>query len=131
MIVKNKTYGLTRAGYKRVQVKGRGLVYEHQLVAERVLGKLLPPNAVVHHIDGNRLNNVPSNLVICQDHAYHRLLHTRQDAYRATGDPNKRKCKFCKKYDDIPNMRKHGECYEHRICEARAHRMYRAKLGSQ
>ena len=30
------------------------------------------------HLDGNPRNNAPSNLVICQDKAYHMLLHARQ-----------------------------------------------------
>jgi hypothetical protein len=52
-------------------------VFEHILVAEKALGKHLPPGAVVHHVDEDGLNNKPWNLVICQDNAYHRFLHKR------------------------------------------------------
>lgn len=55
----------------------RGYVFEHIVVAEKVLGKYLPEGAVVHHIDGNGLNNNNNNLVVCQDHAYHMTLHKR------------------------------------------------------
>jgi HNH endonuclease len=57
-----------------------GYVMEHTLVAERALGHYLPTGAVVHHVDGNKWNNTPTNLVICQDQAYHVLLHKRQRA---------------------------------------------------
>ncbi len=62
--------------------------YEHRILAERALGKPLPPGAKVHHVDENERNNAPSNLVICQDQSYHKLLHMRALIVRAGGDPN-------------------------------------------
>ena len=50
----------------------------HRNVAELALGKPLPSGAEIHHIDGNGFNNSPDNLVICQDHSYHMLLHARE-----------------------------------------------------
>jgi hypothetical protein len=71
--------------------------YEHVAVAERTLGKPLPHKAVVHHIDNNKLNNDPSNLVVCLNQAYHLLLHARQRVMDAGGDPNIQKvCKVCR-----------------------------------
>ena len=69
-----------------------GFVYEHVLLAEKALGKPLPPKAVVHH-------HTPDQLVICQDTAYHRLLHDRQRAIKECGHANWRKCCRCKKWD--------------------------------
>jgi hypothetical protein len=54
-----------------------GYVGEHILVAERALGKQLPPAAVVHHVNEQRRDNRNCNLVICENQAYHALLHAR------------------------------------------------------
>ena len=94
-------------------------VYEHVIVAERALGKYLPPKAVVHHANRDRSDNRPENLVICQDHAYHMLIHQRMRAKEACGNPNWRKCKFCKRYDDPLNLyipSSVGEAASHRSC---------------
>ena len=65
-----------------------GDTYEHRIIAERALGKPLPKGAKVHHVDENERNNAHSNLVICQDQSYHKLLHVRALIVRAGGDPN-------------------------------------------
>lgn len=68
----------------------------HRLRAERALGKPLPPGAEVHHADGSKSEHAP--LVICQDHAYHFLLHNRMKVKAAGGNPNTDKvCAGCKK----------------------------------
>jgi hypothetical protein len=58
----------------------------HIARAERALGHPLPPKAQVHHADGSKSDNAP--LVICQDYAYHRLLHVRAKVLQAGGNPN-------------------------------------------
>lgn len=60
-----------------IVVCGSGKQYEHILIAEKALGRPLPPGAEVHHWDKDRWNNTPTNLVICPDHAYHMLIHKR------------------------------------------------------
>jgi len=83
-------------------------IFQHKPVhianAEKALGKPLPEKAVVHHVDGNPANNANSNLVICQDHTYHMLLHRRARALKECGDPNKRICVYCNKWDDPYNL---------------------------
>jgi len=69
----------------------RNCQYVHRTMAEDVLGRPLTTNERVHHVDENKSNNTPSNLVICPDEAYHRLLHVRQRVVDAGGDPNKDK----------------------------------------
>ena len=73
----------------------RGYVRENILVAEKALGEPLPEKAVVHHIDGNTLNNANNNLVICQNQRYHMILHARKRALEGCGDANKRFCAVC------------------------------------
>ena len=63
-------------------------VLEHIIVAEKALGKFLPVGVVVHHVNRDRADNERQNLVICQDAAYHQLLHARQRVVDAGGDPN-------------------------------------------
>ncbi len=76
----------------------RGYIMEHILIAEAALGFYLPEKSVIHHIDGNPLNNSNSNLVICQDQGYHHLLHCRQRALAGCGDANKRYCSICNEW---------------------------------
>jgi len=51
-----------RPDHPSVQGKPYKRVYEHRLVMEKVLGRLLAPGENVHHKDGDRANNDPSNL---------------------------------------------------------------------
>jgi len=76
----------------------------HRMVVEKAIGHSLPARAEVHHIDEDRLNNTPANLVACEDCAYHNLLHARARALAACGDPNAVSCNICHSYerqDDI------------------------------
>ncbi len=52
----------------------RGIVYEHQLVAEKKLGRFLNKGEVVHHIDFNKSNNRADNLIVLTS-SEHTKLH--------------------------------------------------------
>lgn len=93
-----------------------GYIQEHILIAEEVLGKPLPDNAIIHHINENISDNRKENLVICQDRAYHNLLHQKMRALKACGHANWRKCKYCKKYDDSENLYINNNTVYHKKC---------------
>lgn len=77
----------------------KGHVLEHILVVERALGKPLPEKVVVHHINGDRTDNRNANLVICQDQAYHLLLHKKRRRLQG-GFKDRTQCRNGHIYDE-------------------------------
>ena len=43
-----------------------GYIMEHRFVMEQVLGRFLQKTEIVHHLDGNKQNNQPENLVVME-----------------------------------------------------------------
>lgn len=75
---------------------GKKYEMEHVLMAEAALGKKLPENAVVHHVNEKPWDNeTPFNLVVCPDQEYHFLLHKRAKEYDKFG-----KCSSLERKDD-------------------------------
>jgi hypothetical protein len=66
----------TGHGYITVHVGRKRKQYEHILVAERAMGRSLRQGEVVHHINCNRTDNRPENLLVCTIQ-YHLQLHKR------------------------------------------------------
>lgn len=67
------------AGYKVLTVNGKR-EYEHRLIAAEKLGRPMLPEEVVHHIDGNPLNNHPDNLQVLSGQSEHIKLHAKERA---------------------------------------------------
>lgn len=51
------------------------VVYLHRIIAERSLGRSLRPGEIVHHLDEDKTNNSPENLVVCSSASVHRQYH--------------------------------------------------------
>lgn len=68
-------------GYVRIYMPehkssdSNGLIYEHQVVAEQKIGRPLKDEEVVHHVDKNRSNNDPNNLLIFASNSDHAAFH--------------------------------------------------------
>jgi len=111
-----------RRGRSVVKIHGhpmsdkQGYVNEARLIVSNALGKVLPPDSVAHHHDKNPNNNDNSNLVLCNDRSYHKLLHIRANALQDCGNPEFRKCSICKQYDDTNNLYKNRSTWIHIEC---------------
>jgi len=129
-----------RRKYNRYETTGfrtrvGGPIFKHTLMAEKALGKALPKDAVVHHANGDWLNNVNSNLVICPDNAYHRLLHLRMKAKEVCGKASWRLCGYCKVYgnpqDPLFTSSIKTQKHYHKACASYYQRALRRSQGAQ
>jgi len=53
---------------------------EHQLIAEKMLGRSLQKGEIVHHIDGDKGNNSVNNLYVCENIQEHNRIHGQLEA---------------------------------------------------
>lgn len=133
--LKRRTDGGYFAVYAPQTIAGTKTV--HSLIAERALGRPLPRGAEVHHVDGNRQNNAHANLVICQDKAYHKLLHVRARIVRAGGNPNTEKiccaCQRLKALGEFNQRRAHSTGRQNicRDCSKAAFAAWHAKRAER
>lgn len=117
---------VTHEGYVKLLMRDHpraghnGYVLEHILVVESALGHPLPSLAVIHHVNEQPADNGNCNLVVCQDSAYHALLHRRTRAYDATGHADWVRCRFCKEWGSLLTMRPSGKSsFNHLPCASR------------
>ena len=85
----------TRAKIRHARLNsGAGVTYtkqygrhEHRVIAEQILGRPLRAGEVVHHVDGNKRNNDPGNLIVFDSQSEHMRWHAVHDPkFRRGGD---------------------------------------------
>lgn len=59
----------------------QGYIYEHRLVMEQHLGRMLTKDERIHHLDGNKRNNAPDNLRLCETDKEHTELHAKEQRF--------------------------------------------------
>lgn len=85
-------------GHDHPRANSAGRVFEHIIIVEKALGRYLPEAHPVHHFNEVGTDNRNSNLVVCENAAYHRLLHSRQRIVAAGGDADLDKiCSRCER----------------------------------
>lgn len=79
----------------------RGYVYEHRYVVECAIGRALKSDEIVHHKDGNKLNNDKSNLTIMTraghliEHIGRRKISYCVDCGKELSDSRSVRCREC------------------------------------
>lgn len=108
----------------------RGYIYEHIVVAEKKLGRHLMDNEVVHHLDCDRSNNHPNNLLVLlksQHVVIHEWISRGAPISKEVGGKginsekaksNRIRCKICNKV--IVARRKH----ENTFCSTKCYKEY-------
>jgi hypothetical protein len=90
---------LDNRGYRWIMTPDGREMMEHRYVMERVLGRRLTPDEVVHHRDGIKTHNDPSNLELMT-----------QQAHTSHHRPHRKPCFICG-IDDDKQIR--GACNLH------------------
>lgn len=66
-------YVFEYAPWHPAAVAHKGYVHQHRLVAEATIGRYLQPDEIVHHINGDKLDNRPENVTVTTRSAHGRL----------------------------------------------------------
>lgn len=101
-------------GYKRVMVDGV-LMHEHRHVVELHLGRKLAPSEIIHHKDGNKLNNQLSNLELLSSNSEHMDRHRKW--YSDTINKQCNTCEQIKPRTNFYRSTRKGRDSHHPMCK--------------
>ncbi|MFZ4397771.1 MAG: HNH endonuclease [Kiritimatiellia bacterium] len=74
-VITQHGYAIRKVGKGHPLADCRGYAYEHRLVASEQIGRPLRHDELVHHVNGNGLDNRPENLEVCQGVGGHKVNH--------------------------------------------------------
>jgi HNH endonuclease/NUMOD3 motif len=79
---------ITDGGYRMIRATDHpensgGYVREHRLIVEKIIGRYLEKEEVLHHINKRRTDNRPENLMAFSSHSAHRRFHLNPDSVKA------------------------------------------------
>jgi len=60
-------------GYKKIKLKDGSTRDEHRLIMEKKIGRILGPDEIVHHKNGNKADNRPTNFEITSRSEHSRM----------------------------------------------------------
>jgi len=79
-------YILIKVGKDHHLAHADGYAFEHRVIAEKNLKRRLEKNETVHHINGIKDDNRPSNIKVCPSRAHHIFEHRAENCNRKHPD---------------------------------------------